>query len=388
MGRESLRRMPRAFVVDCALSFAVAVSTVLTSVIAGGRAEQGPPDWVGHLLLVVAAAFLVARRRYPPLVMVLTMLVSLVYFGLGFGTGAFTIAPALAVYTAITAKHRIAGFAGAAVYLVIVLLADSSRGPQDVSEGHVWLVIWILVIVVAGEVSRSRAEHLRMIAEQAARAELTREMEAQRRADQERLRIARELHDVLAHNISVISIQAGVAEHLLRRDPDKAHAAVTTIKRVTKDVLVELRSILDVLRRVDEAGEIFPPSGIEDIERLAGMAAAGGITVDLDVRGQASRVPADVGLAAYRVVQESLTNVIRHSGAAHASVVVHVNEADVLVRVRDDGRGASGDDVRAGNGIAGMTERVRAMSGTITAAPADGRGFVVEAWLPLRRPEP
>ncbi|MEV7808887.1 sensor histidine kinase [Microbispora sp. NPDC088329] len=387
MSRESLRRMPRAFVADCALSLAVAVSTVLTSVMAGGRAEQSPPDWLGYLLLVVAAVFLVARRRFPPQVMVLTMLVSLLYFGLGFGTGAFTIAPALAVYTAIAAGHRIAGFSGAAVYLVVVLLADRLAGQRNVSEGNIWLVIWILVIVVVGEVSRSRAEHLRVVAEQAARAELTREMEAQRRADQERLRIARELHDVLAHNISVISIQAGVAEHLLRRDPDKAHLAVTTIRRVTKDVLVELRSILDVLRRVDEAAEIFPPSGLEGIERLAGRAAAGGITVDLDVRGRASRVPADVGLAAYRIVQESLTNVIRHSGAAHASVVVHVNEADVLVRVRDDGRGVSGDDVRAGNGIAGMTERVEAMSGTITAAPADGRGFVVEARLPLRRPE-
>ncbi|MEU6408685.1 sensor histidine kinase [Microbispora sp. NPDC046933] len=380
--------MPRELVIDCALSFAVAASTVLTSVIAGGRAEQSPPEWVGHLLLVVTAVFLVARRRFPPQVMVLTMLVSLLYFGLGFGTGAFTVAPALAVYTAIAAKHRIAGFSGAAVYLVIVLLADRLGGQRDVSEGNVWLVIWILVIVVLGEVSRSRAEHLRVVAEQAARAELTREMEAQRRADQERLRIARELHDVLAHNISVISIQAGVAEHLLRKDPDKAHTAVTTIRSVTKDVLVELRSILDVLRRVDDAGEIFPPSGVEGIERLAGRAAAGGITVDLDVRGRASRVPADVGLAAYRVVQESLTNVIRHSGAARASVVVHVNEADVLVRVRDDGRGVPGDDVPAGNGIAGMTERVKAMSGTITAAPADGGGFVVEARLPLRRPEP
>ncbi|MFG1860147.1 sensor histidine kinase [Microbispora bryophytorum] len=380
--------MPRPFVIDCALSFAVAVSTVLTSVIAGGQAEQSPPDWVGYLLLTVAAAFLVARRRFPPLVMVLTMLVSLLYFGLGFGTGAFTVAPALAVYTAITAKHRIAGSAGAAGYLAVVLLADRVGGQRDVSEGNVWMVIWILVIVVVGEVSRGRAEHLRAVAEQAARAELTRELEAQRRADQERLRIARELHDVLAHNISVISIQAGVAEHLMHRDPDKAHAAVATIRQVTKDVLVELRSILDVLRRVDEAGEIFPPSGVEGIERLAGRAAAGGIAVDLDVRGRASEVPADVGLVAYRVVQESLTNVIRHSRAAHASVVVNVDDTEVLVRVRDDGRGVPGDDVRAGNGIAGMTERVEAMSGTITAAPADGRGFVVEARLPLRRPEP
>lgn len=379
--------MPDPFAVDCALSFAVAVSTVLTGVIAGSRAEQSPPEWVGYLLLVVAAAFLVVRRRFPPQVMVLTMLVSLVYFGLGFGTGAFTVAPAVAVYTAIAAKHRIAGFSGAAVYLVLVLLGDRLGGQRDVSEGNVWLVTWILVIVVVGEVSRSRAEHLRAVAERAARAELTREMEAQRRADQERLRIARELHDVLAHNISVISIQAGVAEHLLHRDPGKAHAAVTTIRRVTKDVLVELRSILDVLRRVDEAGGVLPPLGVEGVERLADRAAAGGIAVDLDVRGRADDLPADVGLAAYRIVQESLTNVIRHSGAAHASVAVHVTDADVLVRVRDDGRGVPGDDVPAGNGIAGMTERVAAMAGTITAGPADGGGFVVEARLPLRRPE-
>ncbi|MEV4095989.1 sensor histidine kinase [Streptosporangium saharense] len=383
MGRTHWRRVPRDLRLDGFLALVVAVSTVMAGTFIGGS----PPGWFGCLLLTLSAAFLTFRRRFPIRVMALTMLCSLVYYRLGYASGAFTVAPALAVYTATASGRRVAGLLGAGAYLTGVFLVSRFGQESASREGSVWLVVWILVIIVVGEVSRSRTEQLEVARERAHHAEIDREREARRRADEERLRIARELHDVLAHSISVISVQAGVAAHLLDRNPAQARIAVTTIRQATKDVFVELRSILDVLRRVDEESPMTPAPTIRHLDDLVRRTVAGQVRVELDVREPIADLPPDIDLAAYRIVQESLTNVIRHSGAESARVSLRFGDHDLLVRIEDDGRGVSETDVTPGNGLVGMRERAMAVSGRFTAAPGRERGFVVEAHLPLRRHE-
>ncbi|QBI56389.1 sensor histidine kinase [Streptomonospora litoralis] len=278
------------------------------------------------------------------------------------------------------------GHRRAAVFAIAALLAVSAVG--EVIAFSFWRAVSVLaaalVVLLAGEIARSHRAYVREVQRRAAEAERTREEEGRRRAIEERLRIARELHDVVAHNISLINVQAGAAAHR-RDDPEAAFEALDHIKSASRQTLRELRSTLGVLRQVDEGGP--PTAPLPSLERVADLVeqtTAAGLPVRLEVAGEPAALPATVDVAAYRIVQEALTNALRHSGAASVRVAVGYDSRRLRVAVADDGSGAPEGSQTAGNGLRGMRERAAAAGGTCTAGPReDGPGFAVRAEFPL-----
>ena len=213
-----------------------------------------------------------------------------------------------------------------------------------------------------------------------------REDEIRRRVTEERLRIARELHDVVSHSISTINVQAGVAAHVIDERPETAKSALLTIKETSRDTLRELRGILNVLRQFDDVESRQPAPGLAQLDLLVDTAARAGVPTTASIEGTARPLPAAVDLAAYRIIQESLTNVIRHAGRASARVTVAYQPDRVVIEVSDNGRGAAmqsdSNGWQEGHGVAGMRERAVAVDGELDAGPQPGRGFRVRASLP------
>ena len=237
----------------------------------------------------------------------------------------------------------------------------------------------MVAIVALSELARVRRE-------QWARDRAERAQASKRRADEERLRIARELHDVLAHSISVINVQAGVGLALLDSDPEQARTALTTIKAASKEALGEVRQVLDTLRAPGAAPRA-PAPGLDRLPELVEQAASAGLTVAVETRGAHRDLPPGTDLAAFRIVQEALTNVVRHSGSRHARVLVDHRAGALTLRVDDDGPATGADAGGSGNGLAGMRERAAALGGTIEAGPRDDGGFRVSALLPVKTKE-
>ena len=210
-----------------------------------------------------------------------------------------------------------------------------------------------------------------------------REEETQRRVTEERLRIARELHDVVSHSISTINVQAGVAAHVMGERPEQAREALLAIKETSKETLRELRGILQVLRQVDEVEPRDPAPGLAQLDILVKTASEAGVPTKTFILGTARPLPPAIDLAAYRIIQESLTNVVRHAGRATAEVTLAYEPSRIVIDVTDDGLGpveGNGDPV--GHGIAGIRERVGAAGGGMEVGQRNGRGFRLRAWLP------
>ncbi len=254
------------------------------------------------------------------------------------------------------------------------------------------LVCWLW-----GDLTRKRRELVARLQEQNLALRRDRDQRARIAAQDERTRIAREMHDVVAHSLSVVVVQADgaayAAEHGGGFDREQAVRALETIGATAREALAETRHLVGVLRTTDDEGsaphpvEYAPTEGLGDLPDLVDRVAATGIDVDLDLAPGTAAVPRDAGLAAYRIVQESLTNVIKHAGPA-ARVAVRVTTGDVLgVEVCDDGRGAAATDDGDGHGIIGMRERATSVGGSLTAGPVPGGGFAVRATLPLRHEE-
>jgi signal transduction histidine kinase len=222
--------------------------------------------------------------------------------------------------------------------------------------------------------------HVREVVSRAEEAERTRDEVARRRAVEERLRIARELHDSLTHSISVIKVQAGVAAHLARKNGEEPSEALLAIQEASSDAVRELRSTLDVLRREEDLNG----SGLDLLPALVERAQSSGLPTTYTVRGDRRPLPPEVDQAAYRVVQEALTNVTRHAGKATATVRITYGARTLTIRVDDDGTGSRRPPV-PGYGLVGMRERVTALGGRVRAEPGASRGFTVLAELPLNR---
>jgi signal transduction histidine kinase len=370
-------RRPRAM--DGVLAAGIAVAQVAGTYLAGRRqVDRESFDALAGALLLAGPAALTVRRRYPVPVYAIAFASTLAYVSLGYPRGPVFFGLIVSFLTVVLAGHRVVGWVGLATGYVAFLWAEVVF--QDVhAPGWAALVglgAWLLVLGAVGEGLRIR----KIRAEETARA---REEEARRRAGEERLRIARELHDVLAHNISLINVQAGVALHLMDEQPDQARTALTAIKSASKDALGELRSVLDVLRQVDEgAAPRSPTAGLDDLDRLVAGATAAGIDVRVVTSGTPRPLPPSVDLAAFRIVQEALTNVTRHAGKATATVSLTYGDSGLTVQVEDDGRGMGGNGSGGGNGIRGMKERVSALGGELEAGPRPGGGFRVTASLP------
>ncbi|HEX2180062.1 MAG TPA: sensor histidine kinase, partial [Actinomycetota bacterium] len=236
--------------------------------------------------------------------------------------------------------------------------------------------------VLAGEAAHNRRRYLAEVAERLSRAQADREAEPQRRLTEERLRIARELHDIMAHTITVITVQAGEALDALDQYPDQVREAVRNIRDASREAMSELRATVGVLRAAPEPGtERRPAPGMRDLAELVQTAEGGGLHADLQVQGEVRPLPAAVELTAYRIVQESLTNVIRHAGASRATVTVQYEPGVVTVQVEDDG-GNPPAGAANGHGIRGMRERAEAVGGRLEAKPGPD-GFRVWAVLPV-----
>ncbi|CAL9366549.1 hypothetical protein SUDANB2_00761 [Streptomyces sp. enrichment culture] len=348
----------------------------------GQEGERAALDPFARVLLVVAASLLLWRKRYPVAVVFGTAGAVMVYLGAGYPYGPVLLTVALACFSAIVAGHRRAAWAAmGTLWAGHVLVAHwlyqwlppSGDSPAPWSAELV-VATWVVAITAVAELFRVRREQ--WARERAERAEA-----ARRRADEERLRIARELHDVLAHSISVINVQAGVGLALLDSDPEQARSALTTIKAKSKEALGEVRQVLDTLRAPGAAPRT-PAPGLDRLPELVEQAASAGLTVT--VEGRPPDLAPGTDLAAFRILQEALTNVVRHSGSRHARVHL-AHDADVLrLRVDDDGPSTGAEAGGSGNGLAGMRERAAALGGTIAAGPRPDGGFRVLAVLPLK----
>jgi signal transduction histidine kinase len=342
-----------------------------------------PLDWALAAAGPVALGF---RRRHPVAVAWVTCAVTLAPSVLWFGYLSLIVA----VASAATAGHRRAAWAViAAGYVSSMWVAPLAWHRPIVPAGPaLFVAAWLAVLVIGAEV-------LRMRRERRAEAAATRQLDARRRAGEERLRMARELHDVIGHNISLINIQAGVGLDLMDSQPEQARAALAAVRAVSGQALDELRAMLSALRESGEKAPRSPAPGLGRLPELISLTSAAGMAVTTSVSGEPRELPAAVDLAAYRIVQESLTNVARHAGPATVTVLVGFGEDDLSLEIADDGRGAprpgppfngTPGDRPAGTGIPGMRERAAALGGNLDAGPRPGRGFLVSARLPLCLP--
>jgi signal transduction histidine kinase len=339
----------------------------------GPAGQYHPAGPVGYLLLAIGGAALLARRRYPAAVLAIAMATALGAEAAGQPIPWFVVVAAFV--TAVLFRRR----AAAIVSLITGYLASVWPPWLIGSPGHasavfaLALLAGLITLLSVAEVIRARNQRAVAIA--------TRRQEQERRtASEERLAMARDLHDVVAHNISVINVQANTALHLMDRRPEVAREALTAIHEVSRQALGELRSVLGVLRADEAAVPLVPTPGLGRLAELAAQARTAGITVRLVEQGAPRPVPAGVDAAAYRIVQESLTNAVRHSGGGAATVRLRYDADALTIEVDDDG--VTADPAGHGNGVAGMAERARALGGTLDAGPRPGGGFRVLARLP------
>ncbi|MGI5122140.1 sensor histidine kinase [Marinactinospora thermotolerans] len=300
----------------------------------------------------------------------------------------FLLAQGVVVFTAGLRCARGPGLAVGCVAAAGALLGQAlwSPGPLWGPERLVWLV-WLGMALALGDATRSRRAYVAEMVERARRAEQTREEEARRRVAEERLRIARELHDVIAHHIALVNVQSGVAAHLLRSDPAAAEQALAHVRHSGREVLEELGVLLGVLRQSGEPDAPTEPApGLSQFATLLETFASTGLRVDCEVRGEPRAVSLGVDLVAYRVLQESLTNVHKHGGGSPARLLLDYTGDTLTVEVRNDHAGAAGrgeEEARGtGLGLVGMRERVTAVGGTLHAGPLETGGFLVRAVLP------
>jgi len=382
-------RIERRWVVDGLLAVAV-LAAQLTATIGPARSPSPwrPPDGLAYGLLAIGPLALVARRRWPLAVLAVTLATSVAYAARGYPEGPSGLAVYSALYTVATLVERRQALPAALATVVAAAGSEVVFYGDTMFEGEpVYVALSLLAFLWLGEAVRARRAYVAELRDRAERAERTREEEARRRVGEERLRIARELHDVVSHSIGVISVQAGVAAHLLRRRPDKADQALAAIRQASDEALGELHAMLGVLRQPGEGqAPLAPAPGLAQLDSLVGRAAMAGVRVEVAVEGEPRPLPPAVDLACYRIVQESLTNVVRHAGATSATVGIAHGGGEVVIDVVDDGRGSTADGGKgAGRGIAGMRERAGALGGTLAAGPRPEGGFRVHASLPTRR---
>src|SRR5215469_10227446 len=380
-GGDSARAVTRRnLIADIALPAGLAAfAAVGTHFAAHGQHVYRPADAGAYALAVAAAGALAWRRRYPVQVMGVVFGVTLTYFALGYPEGPIWLPLITAYFNAAVRGYRLAAAITAAAGFGIFPWLDyalrNARPPSAIFLGA--LAAWLLVVLGAAEIVRIRRDR-------AAEAARIREEEQLRRASEERLRIARELHDAIGHHLSLINVQSGVALHLGDELPEPARSSFAAIKQASKEALAELRSVLSILRQDDEPAPRSPMSTIARLDDLVSQAAAAGLTVRTEIDGPARPLPFSVDAAAYRIVQEALTNVTRHAGQASAVVRVSYAERDLAVQIDDDGRGPPpGPPARHGKGVIGMRERATALGGDLQAGPRPGGGFRVRARLPL-----
>ena len=380
----------RPFLTDSLVAGLILVaSVVLFFVRPEDASDARPADLLGVVLVVATIAPIAWRRRAPVVVLVLSgSALMLILATERFESGAW-LAVLLAIYTVAAHEHRrvaataVLGFAGALSALTVIgILVDA----RDASWANLVANLFVMAGVwVLGDSLYRRGEKLTHLHQQALHARREQELLARQAVSDERARIARELHDVVAHSVSLMTVQAGAARRILAKDPEQAAVALTAVEDTGRTTMVELRRLVGVLRDGEDASlDLAPAPTLAQVDALA--AADPGLPIAVRVEGEPVLLPAAVDLSAFRIVQESLTNVRKHAGPAKAEVVVRYLGDAVEVEVLDNGRGATVATDPGGHGVLGMRERAALCGGTVTAGPRRGGGWQVRARLPLLPP--
>ncbi|MFF4955667.1 sensor histidine kinase [Streptomyces sp. NPDC001222] len=392
---------------DAALAFGVLVSMVASSFV-DPHGEHGAswgarsPGVLSLALMVLGAAALALRRRRPLVVLAVTVALSLVELVAADPRAPVAMSAVVALYTVASTTDRPTAWRVGLLTMTVLTGAAMLAGPLPwYDQENLGLFAWTGMAAAAGDAVRSRRAFVHAIRERAERAERTREEEARRRVAEERLRIARDLHDVVAHHIALVNVQAGVAAHIMDKRPDQAKEALAHVREASRSALNELRATVGLLRQSgDPEAPTEPAPGLARLDELADTFRNAGLPVEVARADHGTALPAAVDLAAYRVIQEALTNVQKHAGrTAKAEVSVVRVGPHVEITVLDDGRGEDTgpehDDGRdgpdghgehdghGGHGLLGMRERVTALSGALTTGPRYGGGFRVHAILPV-----
>jgi signal transduction histidine kinase len=383
------RRLPAsAWVFDSAL--ALVAASFPMAFFASIRVPGGVPVGVvalGYGLVLLHTLPLVARRRFPGAVLAVCVASGLAFAALFMPPVFLGPAMLVAVYSVAAYGRRWVSLAG----LVVAELGLAAVQLTPVRFERSSFLLFMGVIAVAWVLGRfvgDRQVYAAQLEERTAELERAREELARRAVVEERLRLARELHDVVAHAMSVIAVQSGVGAHVAASRPEEVGKALAAIEVTSRGALEELRRLLGVLRQDSEVqASLTPVPGLANLDSLLAEVGKAGLAVRVRVEGTPLQLPAGVDLSAYRIVQEALTNVVKHAGPAHAEVTIGYRDQDVTVEVVDDGRGAGppagGGWVGTGHGLIGMRERVAVFGGDLQVGPRPGGGFRVAARLPL-----
>ncbi|SOD87126.1 sensor histidine kinase [Streptomyces sp. Ag109_G2-15] len=389
--RCSLKAHPLAL--DAAIAAGVLVCMVAGSFV-DPRGENGvtwgvrSPDTLSLLLMTLGAAALVFRRRAPKTVLAVAGTLSLIECVTGDPRAPVAMSAVVALYTVASTTDRTTTWRIGLLTMTVLTAAAMLGGPLPwYAQENLGVLAWTGIGATAGDAVRSRRAVVQAMRERAERAERTREEEARRRVAEERLRIARDLHDVVAHHIALVNVQAGVAAHVMDKRPDQAKEALAHVREASRSALNELRATVGLLRQSgDPEAPTEPAPGLSRLDDLAGTFRSAGLPVEVARADHGTALPAAVDLAAYRIVQEALTNVQKHAGTdAKAEVSVVRVGPNIEVTVLDDGTGAAAEPGGGGgHGLLGMRERVTALRGTLTTGPRYGGGFRVHAILPVK----
>jgi signal transduction histidine kinase len=381
------RSAPRGWLRD------VAAAAVLTAFFLVGSGHNRPPtggrtvDGLGYLLLVLAGVSVAICRRFPRVALIVAVVALGCYLGRRYPDGPIYLAGMFVLFSLGWHAPRRTAVSGAGL-LVVSLAAVALTARSGLTVLPLIFAGWAVAAVVLGEALRNRRVYLEGVRERTRSLELTRVEQGRRRIAEDRLRIARDLHDSVGHAMAMINVQAAAGAHVADQRPEAAKQALVAIQQASGDVLDELTAMLSVLRADGESAERMPMPGIAQIRRLVETSGSARLRTRAVIEGRTQDVPEAVGIAAYRIVQESLTNVIRHAGATHVQVTVRAEENRSLhVEVCDDGVGAKAPAAApssgSGIGIRGMRERAESTGGHLDAGPGAQGGFVVRAgWGP------
>jgi len=383
---KSFPRLARRYWFDALILAGVGIG--VSGAVLGRDRTDGPegPLWFDVLAILVIVLPLLARRRFPfgaPVAMgVAAALTSFVdqtvvpYDGVTFLVGC------AALFLVGLLRDRSQAVAGLAVAEGILAVVVHNDPRSSVGNFIVGSIIFTIVWTIAFGVGRKSVE-ADEAKERAARAEREREERARSAVSEERARIARELHDVVGHSVSVMTVQASAVRRLLRPEQQREREALLIVERTGREALAEMRRMVGVLRRPEEGPALAPQPTLEHLDKLVEHAREAGLPVELRVEGEPLPLPAGLDLTAYRLVQEGLTNALKHARAHRAQVLVRYSDGDIEVTVSDDGQGAGSDGGGGGHGLVGMRERVAVYGGELEAGPRPEGGYRLRAKLPL-----
>ena len=384
---ERVRFLTRSYGFDALIALGAVASALI--VLFSADADNAPtsPLWFAVPAIAIVVLPLLCRRRFP---FAAPASVWVIAAALSFIDGRLVVLPITVYVAGMVAAYLLGnlpdgrqaclGLAVTLVAITIIVVNNPDHAAGDYALPALFAIAWL-----AGFALRSRAAHAEAAEQRAMWLEQTREQDARRAIAEERARIARELHDVVAHSVSVMTVQTSAVRRLLTPEQEKERHALLTVEQTGREALAEMRRLVGVLRSdVHEAPALAPQPGLAEVGTLVAHAKETGLQVDLQIEGQPVRLPAGIDLTAYRLVQEGLTNAIKHASAEHAEVRVRYASGHVEVEVVDDGRGVNGRSSSGGHGLLGMRERVSIYRGDLDVGPRAEGGFRLRARLPVQ----